>query len=161
MAVLFYYLRMTKITSILILIFSLFVLTACSSGAGIKGIAEPPNVTVQTVQMERLNWQGGEANFTLNVSNPNAFPLPLTGFDYQLKLNGVAVANGEREESITIPGRQSRQVSVPLKLSFVNIASMLPGLIRQGTMQYQLAGSVHLPWLNIPFTRSGNTNLRP
>ena len=152
---------MTKITSKLILIFSLFILTACSTGAGIKGIAEPPNVSVQNVQMERLNWQGGEATFTLNVSNPNAFPLPLTGFDYQLKLNDVAVANGDREESITIPARQSKQVSVPLKLSFVNIASMLPGLIRQGTMQYQLAGSVHLPWLNIPFTRSGNTNLRP
>lgn len=152
---------MTKITSTLIIIFSIFLITACSSGAGIKGIAEPPKVTVQNVQMERFNWQGGEANFTLNVSNPNAFPLPLTGFDYALRLNGVAVANGNKEASMTIPSRQSKQVSVPLKLSFVNIASMLPGLLRQGTMQYELAGSVHLPWLNIPFTRSGNTNLRP
>lgn len=151
---------MNKITPILILFVHLFFITACSTGAGIKGIAEPPTVSVQNVQMQRLNWQGGEANFTLNVSNPNAFPLPLSGFDYGLKLNGVAVANGDRQQSITIPGRESTQVSVPLKLSFVNIASMLPGLIRQGTMQYELMGSVHLPWFKIPFTRSGTTNLR-
>lgn len=152
---------MTKIISLFVILISLFTLTACSTGAGIKGIAEPPSVSVKHVQLERLNWQGGEANFTLNVTNPNAFPLPLTGFDYALNLNKIEVANGRREQSITIPARQSQQVSVPLSLSFVNIARMLPALIGQGTMQYQLTGSVHLPWLNIPFTRSGTTHLRP
>jgi len=160
-AILFYYLGMNKITAIVIFMISVFSVTACSnSGAGIKGIAEPPVVSVKQVRLERLNWQGGEANFTLNVTNPNAFPLPLTGFDYGLSLNGVEVASGEKEQSIRIPARQSQQVSVPLKLSFVNMATMLPGLLRQGTMQYQLAGAVHLPWFNIPFKRSGNTNLR-
>lgn len=152
---------MNKITSILILISALFTLTACSSGAGIKGIAEPPVVSVQNVEMERLNWQGGEATFTLNVQNPNAFPLPISGFDYGLRLNNVTVANGDREQSMTIAARETRQVAVPLRLSFANIASMLPGLIRQGTMQYELMGSVHLPWFKIPFSRTGTTQLRP
>ncbi|PID46788.1 MAG: Water stress and hypersensitive response domain-containing protein [Proteobacteria bacterium] len=152
---------MNKITSILILISSLFFITACSSGAGIKGIAEPPQVSVQNVQLKGLNWRGGQADFTLKVSNPNTFPLPLSGFDYRLRLNDVDVASGNREQSMTIPARQSQQVSVPLSLSFVNMASMLPSLLRQGTIQYALMGSVHLPWFKIPFKRSGTTNLRP
>ena len=152
---------MTKITSkIVTFIATLFLITACSSGSGIKGVAEPPTVSVQNVSLERLTWQGGEANFTISVTNPNPYPLPLSGFDYALMLNGVEVANGDQEQQMMISARQSRQVNVPLKLSFVNIASVLPGLIRQGTIQYQLAGSVHLTLLNIPFERSGKTQLR-
>ena len=153
---------MTKIISKLIIILAIFSITACSSsGGGIKGIAEPPQVSVKNVQFERLNWQGGDANFTINISNPNAFPLPLTGFDYTLSVNNIEVATGNQEQSMTIPSRQSKDIQVPLKVSFVNIARMLPGLFGQGTMQYKLAGSAHLPWLNIPFSRSGSTNLRP
>jgi len=153
---------MTKIITTLITILSLLSITACSSGGGgIKGIAEPPQVSVKDVRFDRLNWQGGDATFTINISNPNAFPLPLTGFDYALRINNIEVANGRREQSLRIAARQSQQVQVPLKVSFVNIARMLPALFGQGTMQYQLAGSAHLPWLNIPFSRSGSTKLRP
>lgn len=152
---------MTKITSkIFTFITTLFLITACSNSSGIKGVAEPPTVSVQNVSLERLTWQGGEANFTLNVTNPNAYPLPLSGFDYGLSLNGVEVANGNQEQKMMLNARQTQQVNVPLKLSFVNIASVLPGLMRQGTIQYQLAGSVHLSLLNIPFSRSGTTQLR-
>lgn len=128
---------------------------------GIKGIAEPPGVSVQDVSFERFSWQGGEAVFTLQLSNPNSFALPLTGVDYALSLNGVEVGKGSREQSLQIPAKQSRSVEFPLRLSFVNMASVLPGLMRQGTMQYQLRGAVHLPLFNIPFTRSGSTRLRP
>lgn len=153
---------MTKIISIIFLLISFFLLTACSSiGIGIKGIAEPPGVSVQNVSFERFTWQGGEALFTLKLNNPNAFSLPLTGVEYSLALNGVEVGKGSREQPMKIPARQSRMVQFPLRLSFVNMASVLPGLIQQGTMQYQLRGAVHLPLFNIPFTRSGSTRLRP
>lgn len=152
---------MTKITSkIFTSVATLFLITACSNSSGIKGVAEPPTVSVHNVSLERLTWQGGDANFTLNVTNPNPYPLPLSGFDYGLSLNGVEVANGNQEQTMMLNARQTQQVNVPLKLSFVNIASVLPGLIRQGTINYQLAGSVHLTLLNIPFKRSGTTQLR-
>ena len=153
---------MTKITSIIIFIVSVFSFSGCSSNSlGIKGIAEPPRVTVQDVRFENFTWQGGNAMFTLNVSNPNAFGLPLSGIDYSLSLNGVEVGKGASQQSLQIPAQQSRSVQFPLRLSFVNMATVLPGLVRQGTMQYQLRGSVQLPLFNIPFTRSGNTRLRP
>ena len=153
---------MTKITSIITFIFCFLTINACSSNSvGIKGIAEPPSISVQNVNFERFTWQGGEAIFTLNLSNPNSFPLPLTGVDYALALNGAEVGKGSREQSLQIPPKQSKLVEFPLRLRFVNMANVLPGLIRQGTMRYDLRGSVHLPLFNIPFTRSGSTRLRP
>ena len=144
------------------LFFILFLLSltlsACSS-SGIKGLVEPPKVQVHKVQMGQLNLSGGTATFVLNIQNPNSFPIPLAGFDYGLSLNGVQVARGDKEHKVTIQARQSQKVEVPLTLSFGNMMNMLPNLLRSRQLDYQLDGSVHLPWFNIPFQRAGTTNL--
>jgi len=138
-------------------VFSVF-LTACSS-SGIKGLVEPPKVQVHKVQMGQFNLSGGTATFVLDIQNPNSFPIPLSGFDYGLSLNGVQVAKGNKEKKVTIKAGASEKVEVPLTLSFGNMMNMLPGLLRSRQLNYQLDGSVHLPWFNIPFKRNGTTSL--
>ncbi len=138
-------------------VFSLF-LTGCSS-SGIKGLVEPPKVQVHKVQMGHFNLSGGTATFILDIQNPNSFPIPLSGFDYGLSLNGVQVAKGDKEKKVTIRAGASEKVEVPLTLSFGNMINMLPGLLRSRQLNYQLGGSVHLPWFNIPFQRTGTTML--
>ena len=142
-----------------LLVFMAFFLTACSN-TGIKGIAETPTIQVHKVEMGDFNLSGGNATFILNISNPNAFPIPLTGFDYGLRLNGIEVANGIKEERITIPARQSHKLRVPLRLSFSNMVNMLPGLLRDRRLNYDLGGSLFFPWFKIPFNRAGSTNIQ-
>ena len=138
---------------------SLAWLSGCSS-TGIKGIVERPNVQVHKVELGNFNLTGGNATFVLDIQNPNSFPIPLAGFDYGLSLNGTAVARGNKEQRVTIPAGGSQKVTVPLSLSFTNMMSLVPGLLRNRSVNYQLDGSVHLPWINIPFKRNGSTNLR-
>ena len=95
-----------------------------------------------------------------NSAIANKFPIPLSGFDYGLSLNGIQVANGTKEERVTIKGGESQKVTVPLTLSFTNMMNMIPGLLRNRTLDYKLGGSVHLPWFNIPFQRTGQANIR-
>lgn len=140
-----------------VLLLSLF-LSACSSN-GIKGVVEPPKVQVHKVKMGKFNLSGGTAIFVLDIYNPNQFPIPLAGFDYGLSLNGVQVAQGNKEHRATIQGGRNQKVEVPLTLSFGNMMNMLPGLLRSRRLNYQLGGSVHLPWFNIPFNRAGTTTL--
>ena len=144
----------------LFLILFLFgvLLSSCSSN-GIKDLVEPPKVQVHKVKMGKFNLSGGTATFILNIQNPNRFPIPLAGFDYGLSLNGVQVAKGDKEHKVTIQAGQSQKVEVPLTLSFGNMFNMLPGLLRSRQLNYQLDGSVHLPWFNIPFQRIGTTAL--
>ncbi|HIQ14742.1 MAG TPA: hypothetical protein EYH38_04100, partial [Leucothrix sp.] len=97
-------------------VFSVF-LTACSS-SGIKGLVEPPKVQVHKVQMGQFNLSGGTATFVLDIQNPNSFPIPLSGFDYGLSLNGVQVAKGNKEKKVTIKAGASEKVEVPLTLRF-------------------------------------------
>ena len=154
--------KLLKRTKLSVLTFSFILiflnLAGCSS-AGVKGLVEPPNVQVHKVEMGRFNLSGGTATFVLDIQNPNRFPIPLAGFDYGLSLNGVQVARGDKEQRVTIPAGGSQKVTVPLTLSFTNMLNMLPGLLRNRTVDYQLGGSVHLPWFNVPFQRSGSANL--
>ena len=137
----------------------LFLLSACSS-AGIKGVVEPPKVQVHKVELGDFNLSGGSATFVLDIQNPNRFPIPLAGFDYGLSLNGIKVADGNKEQKVTIGAGQSQKVTVPLRMSFVNMVNMIPGLLRNRSLNYQLDGSVHLPWFNIPFQHAGSANIR-
>ncbi len=136
-----------------------FFLSACSSG-GIKGVVEPPKIQVHKVELGNFNLSGGSAIFVLNIQNPNRFPIPLSGFDYGLKLNGVQVAQGNREQRVTIRSGESHKLEVPLQLSFTNMINMLPSVLRSRQIDYSLGGSVHLPWFNIPFQRVGSANIR-
>ena len=148
-----------SLTSFIMVFLLALTLSACSS-SGIKGVVEPPKVQVHKVEMGHFNLSGGTATFVLDIQNPNRFPIPLAGFDYGLSLNGVQVANGMKEQKVTIKAGESQKVTVPLTLSFSNMVSMLPDLLRSGKINYQLGGSVHLPWFNIPFQRSGSANIR-
>ncbi|MEH6455248.1 MAG: LEA type 2 family protein [Cocleimonas sp.] len=148
---------LVKTPTFLILFLSLW-LSACSSG-GIKGIAETPTVQVHKVEMGNFNLSGGSAVFVLNITNPNSFPIPLMGFDYGLRLNGIEVANGIKEQRVTIGARQSQKLEVPLSLSFSNMVNMLPNLLRTRKVNYSLGGRLHFPWIKIPFQRTGGANL--
>ncbi len=145
--------------SFLLSAFLIIFVTACSS-SGIKGVVEPPKVQVHKVELGNFNLSGGTATFVLDIQNPNKFPIPLSGFDYGLSLNGIQVANGTKEERVTLKGGDSQKVTVPLTLSFTNMMNMIPGLLRNRTLDYKLGGSVHLPWFKIPFQRTGQANIR-
>ena len=144
---------------VFLLVFVSLWLSGCSS-SGIKGVVERPTVKVHKVTLDNFDLSGGNATFILNIQNPNSFPIPLAGFDYGLSLNGVKVADGNKEHRVTIGAKQSQKISVPLKLSFTNIMRMIPGVLRNKNLDYALDGSIHLPWFNIPFQRSGNTSIR-
>lgn len=147
-----------KVLRLLPFILFLSILSGCSS-AGIKDLVEPPKIQVHKVEMGNFSFSGGSATIVLDIQNPNRFPIPLTGFDYGLKLNGVEVAKANKEHKTTIRAGESQKVSVPINLSFTNMVNMLPGLLTDRKVKYDLGGSVHLPWFNIPFNRTGTTSI--
>lgn len=147
-----------KYSLLLPFILILSMLSSCSDG--IKGVVERPKIQVHKVEMGGFNLSGGTATFVLDIQNPNRFAIPLSGFDYGIKLNGVQVAKGDKAQKTTIKAGESQKVAVPVSLSFTNMMHMIPGLLRDRSINYDLDGSVHLPWFNIPFQRSGQTTLR-
>ena len=141
--------NLKKLSATLMLI---SISAACSS---VSNVVEPPKVVVQQVTLQHLSLRETTGLVTLNVTNPNAFTLPLQGVSYHLRLNGVAVASGEQAQNMSLPSQRPVLVDIPVRLQVGEILRLAPMLWRDRQANYQLAGAVRLPMLSVPFQRQG------
>lgn len=128
-------------------------LTACSNG--IKGVVEPPEISVYGVRLGEFSLTQGGVVLALRVKNPNAFSIPLRGLDYGLSLNNVQVASGNVEKNLTITGGEDRIIEVPVNFSLATLLKSVPNIVSTRKFTYDLNGTTHFPYLNIPFQRVG------
>ncbi len=131
--------------------------TACS---GVPGVVEQPKVSIQNIALQDISLTQGTAVVTLNIANPNAFPIPLQGIQYGLTLNGRQVASGDQNQSVSIGARQEVPVSIPIKLDFMQLMQLAPEAMRSRSLQYNLNGAVKLPFISVPFTRQGGVGVK-
>ena len=131
--------------------------TACS---GVPGVVEQPKVSIQNIALQDISLTQGTAVVTLNIANPNAFPIPLQGIQYGLTLNGRQVASGDQNQSVSIGARQEVPVNIPIKLDFMQLMQLAPEAMRSRSLQYNLNGAVKLPFISVPFTRQGGVGVK-
>ena len=138
---------------IIILIALLLTLSSCSNG--IKGVAEPPKISVYSVRLGQFSFTEGNAVIALRVKNPNPFNIPLRGLDYGLSLNNVRVAEGTVQKNLTITSHEDRIIEIPVTFKLAKLLQAVPELIRTRNFTYDLSGNTRFPLLNIPFKRVG------
>ncbi|MBU0656582.1 MAG: LEA type 2 family protein [Gammaproteobacteria bacterium] len=138
-------------------VFTALLLQACS---GVPGIVEQPKVSIQNIGLQNISLTQGTAIVTLNVSNPNPFPLPIRGIEYGLSLNGHPVASGDQVQEQSIGAGQEVPVSIPIRLDFVELARLAPVAWRERKLQYDLTGAVRLPLIKVPFQRQGGVGVQ-
>lgn len=131
----------------------MFGLSACTGG--IKGVAEPPQISVYGVRLGDFSLTQGNVVIALRVKNPNAFSIPLRGLDYGLALNNVKVATGTVQKNLTITGGEDRIIEVPVDFNLLTLAKAVPDIVRTRKFTYDLNGTTHFPLMNIPFQRVG------
>lgn len=143
-----------KFKSFLLLIIMLVGLSACSTP-----LIQQPKISIDNIELGELSLRKGEAVFSLNVHNPNLFPLYLYGIDYGLKLNEVSVAGGESRKSISIPAGSQQKIRIPVTLSTMTLLKMIPQFLGDRQLKYELHGSVKTPIISLPFHRIGGINV--
>ncbi len=143
---------------ILTLIGLAIVLTACSSG--VPDVIEQPKISIQNIAVQNISLTQGTALVTINVSNPNAFPIPLQGIEYGLRLNGHPVASGDQTQTVSLGARQEVPVTIPIKLDFVQLLQLAPEAMRARNLHYDLTGAVKLPFVKVPFQRQGGVGVQ-
>lgn len=143
---------------ILTLISITFFLTACSGG--VPGVIEQPKISIQNIAVQDISLTQGTAVVTINVANPNAFPIPLQGIEYGLRLNGHPVASGDQTQTVSLGARQEVPVTIPIKLDFVQLLQLAPEAMRSRSLHYDLTGAVKLPFIKVPFQRQGGVGVQ-
>ena len=140
------------------LLSSTLLLQACASG--VPGVIEQPKISIENISLQDISLTQGTALVTLNVANPNAFPIPLQGIQYGLSLNGHPVASGDQNQGMSIGARQEMPINIPVKLDFMQLMQLAPEAMKTRSLQYDLTGAVKLPFISVPFQRQGGVGVR-
>jgi LEA14-like dessication related protein len=133
------------------------LLQSCASG--VPGVIEQPKISIQNISLQEISLTQGTALVTLNIANPNAFPIPLQGIQYGLSLNGHPVASGDQNQGMSIGARQEMPINIPVKLDFMQLLQLAPEAMKTRSLQYDLTGAVKLPFISVPFQRQGGVGV--
>jgi LEA14-like dessication related protein len=135
----------------------------CLGGCGVqqltRGELEPPRVKFQSLGVGLPTGQGLPLECSLLVENPNPQDLRVLGYDYELRLEGQKVIQGESQEAVTLPARGQTLVNVPILVKLQALSRFLPAVLQEEKLNYQISGGVRLASLlggfRVPFSFQG------
>ena len=136
-------------------------LSGCA-GSGLVPDIIPPRVSLANLEMLEGGSLEQRFRITLRVRNPNQIPLPITGFSFDMNVNGRSFADGVNNTTTLIPGLGERTVTVDASTSVLQVAQIIMGLPGRDTLTYGLDGQVFLQrgmGLSVPFSESGELSL--
>ena len=103
---------------------------------------EKPTVDVREVAMMSVSLAGVEGQVRLDVNNPNAVGVPLSGIDWQLSVAGAPAVTGHVDVSQTIPAHGVAPVTASLRFATAD-AIAVAQRVASGARDYQLDARLH------------------
>lgn len=127
--------------------------------------AQAPGVRVADIQVAKFSFTEQVLDVTLDVSNPNAYALAIAGIDYELLVDGQALADGATNDGFTLPASGSTQVRISVAGDLLDGMSRYQEWQKQGrkSVAYVLAGGLRVSGVpvSLPFSYSDEISLTP
>jgi LEA14-like dessication related protein len=123
----------------------------------------PPEFTVTAIAILKAELINTKFKVTINVDNPNPFPVTLSSFRYELYGNGLLWADGTEKNILQIPEKSSAETNLFLMMNFTNMKrDLLDRIIRLQHVNYRFTGNAqvatgvdYLPVFNAGFILAG------
>ncbi|MGH1365688.1 MAG: LEA type 2 family protein [Calditrichia bacterium] len=144
-----------------IALFFLALISGCSTvGALMNKNFQAPQASVSNVSISGLSFDAANLLFDINVNNPNSVGIKLSGFDYDLAINGNGFLNGINSDGLEIAAGAAKNVQIPLSISFADLYRTFQSVQTQDSSEFALkAGlSFNVPILGdvrVPVSKSG------
>lgn len=114
-----------------------------------------PHLALAGAAVRAVGLEGLSFEVALEVSNPNAFPLPAGALAYGLRLGDRQVLSAASQALGTVPSRGKGRVVVPVKLPFGAAAEAVGKLMRGGQTDLSLQGNASFGSVGLPVDLSG------
>ncbi|ALG68241.1 LEA type 2 family protein [Beggiatoa leptomitoformis] len=122
-----------------------------------------PEISLMDIKVTQLGFFEQTFALQLQVKNPNDFPLPITGLQYKLEINGSEFATGNSGTSTLIPSLGSKLMTVEVVSNLNQIVAQIKDWSKglSQTVDYRLSGGIRLSdWMPLlPFERAGQVPL--
>jgi LEA14-like dessication related protein len=141
------------------LYFSLPVLDEVSIKTAHSGklpVPRVPTFTGATVTVEKIDFRGAEAVFSLTAGNPNIFSLLINEMDASLVVSGDTWAEVGLTGTgpVEIPPGEEKRLEFPMKMNFLSLGKTAFNLLfRGGELNFTLRGGVEVG-AGLPFFQS-------
>jgi len=128
---------------------STVLLCGCASLRDAFDAVHKPEVRIASAELEALSFSGLILRFDVEIRNPNPMGVSLSGFDYELQIEGNSFVSGEIEEAVTVAARGRSVVPLPVELGFEELGKTIGEIAGTVEAAYQLAAgfSFDLPVL--------------
>ena len=115
------------------------------SKTGELPVPKMPEIKVKTVKVKNLSFTMADLVTHVEITNPNAFNLALSDFEYQLNINQQSWGKGKLTEKNIVPEKGKAVIEVPIKLDILSVGqSAYKMLLNKSPMEYELTGNVTL-----------------
>ena len=136
--------------------------------AGTLPVPHRPRVTLRSLQLRRLDFNGAELRATLGVDNPNAFAVQLDRLDYRLEIDGEAWSTGGSTAPLRIAPDGRGTLTLSLEVDFADLGSGAYALLARGRpIDYRLEATLQASALDagpgrfeLPWSHSGRLDPR-
>lgn len=131
----------------------LFVSVLLSACASLENIVSAPRVSLRNVHVENIGFSSQTFILAFDVTNPNAFPLPIKSINYGVKLDGHRFASGEAASAFTVPAGGDGEFVISVNVDLLQTAPELLFIVRDATRRdipYSLEGRLGI---DIPYTK--------
>jgi LEA14-like dessication related protein len=129
---------------------SICLLAAC---AGPVTLVDSPSVRLTRIESGRMSFDRQTFVLGFDISNPNAFPLPVKELSYNVQIANQQFASGKSWAAFTVPSNGDSSFAISVDLDMMQQASQIASLLRagsRGALAYELNGKLAV---DIPFTR--------
>ena len=120
----------------------LSVLLSCQT---ISSIIQEPKVSVSSVDLDKINFNGIDMICRLNVENPNGFDIPFPEIDWQLYINANSFINGILKNDTRLKGNGTVTVDVPFSVTYTGLYNTFTSLLDSKEAAYQIALGLKFP----------------
>ncbi|MFZ2320608.1 MAG: LEA type 2 family protein [Pseudomonas sp.] len=133
---------LTRILSLLLTLGLLVSLGGCSSW--LTDDIRDPEVRLLKVDVVKAKLLEQKFVLRFRIDNPNDISLPIRGLNYNVKLNGVLLAEGQSDKSFTVPARGHQTFEVPVRTNLWRHLKRIVNSLEDPDepISYQLQGEV-------------------
>jgi LEA14-like dessication related protein len=130
------------------------LMAACSKPA-------PPQLVPRTARVVAVSPVAVQLELTLDVTNPNSFPLVVHAVDGKLKLGSTGAELGRAHSDLasSIPANATSSITSLVSVNWSNLGALTPLLLSPAPVPYVLDGTAAIGGdklsVNLPFTLSG------
>jgi LEA14-like dessication related protein len=153
-------LKRTMNAPLTILLLGCLLAPGCALLQSLLGGTPTPTASVAGVHIAEFSLIGATLVFDVAIKNPYTVPLPLVNIDYALSSRTQSFLQGQAALEGTIPAGESKTVSLPAKVVFLDLLKILQGVKAGSVIPYHGAFglSVNAPvvgTLRVPLEKEG------